>query len=313
MSKYLITGGAGFIGSHLAELLLANGHDVFIIDDLSTGSEKNLPTGVNFLHADIRDTQLLSNVLTGLDGIFHLAAVASVTKSTEDWLGTHSVNLTATIGIFDTLARSGLHIPIVYASSAAVYGDQGDAVLTEASPTKPLSGYGADKLGCEQHAAVATRVWSIPTAGFRFFNVYGPRQNPKSDYSGVISIFSDRALKNQKITVHGDGQQVRDFVFVKDVANHLSAGMNWLQEQGRAVAAVFNVCTGISTTISQLALIISAAAGSNMAVDHGPARLGDIRISKGDPHLANSTLKCGTFRPLASGIAELLASYEGTA
>ena len=228
MAFWLVTGGCGFIGSHLVDALLARGDKVRVLDDLSTGRRSNLPGGVEVMVGDVADASAVARAMAGVDGCFHLAAVASVQRGNEDWLGTHRVNLTGTIAVFDaarTCNRKG-PVPVVYASSAAVYGDNPDMPLSESAATAPLSAYGADKLGCELHGRVAWQVHKVPSTGFRFFNVYGPRQDPKSPYSGVIAIFADKVAENREITVNGDGGQVRDFVYVADVVRHLVAAMD---------------------------------------------------------------------------------------
>ncbi|MGH7152360.1 MAG: NAD-dependent epimerase/dehydratase family protein, partial [Acetobacteraceae bacterium] len=186
MATWLVTGGAGFIGSHLCDALLRRGDAVRVLDDLSTGKRENLPAGAELMIGDIADPAAVERALAGVDGCFHLAAIASVARGIDDWLGTHCTNLTGTITVFDAVRRHP--VPVIYASSAAVYGDCPAQPLTERAPTAPLSAYGADKLGCELHARVARQVHGITTVGLRFFNVYGPRQDPDSPYSGVISI-----------------------------------------------------------------------------------------------------------------------------
>lgn len=195
--------------------------------------------------------------------------------------GTHRANLTGSIAVFDAArrAKNGGPVPVVYASSAATYGDAPDLPLTEASPTRPLTAYGADKLGSELHARVAGVVHGVPTSGMRFFNVYGPRQDPKSPYSGVISVFADRVRSGQSIGIQGDGKQTRDFVFVADVVRHLLAAMATSTVEAR----VFNVCTGRATSILELAHALMAAASLTVEVRHGPARAGDIRESSAIP------------------------------
>ncbi len=178
MSRYLVTGGAGFIGSHLVESLLAEGHVARVLDDLSTGQRENLPPAAELILGDVADPATTSAAMAGMDGCFHLAAIASVARAAEDWPGTHRVNLGGTVAVLD--AARARRVPVVFASSAAVYGDCADRPLTEAAPTHPLSAYGADKLGSELHAAVATGVFGVPTVGLRFFNVFGPRQDPDS-------------------------------------------------------------------------------------------------------------------------------------
>ncbi|HYZ25110.1 MAG TPA: NAD-dependent epimerase/dehydratase family protein, partial [Rhodopila sp.] len=185
MSTYLVTGGAGFIGSHLCDALGARGDVVRVLDDLSTGKRENLRPEVELIVGDIADPLTAADAVAGIDGCFHLAAIASVEKGVTDWLGTHHANLTGTISIFDAIRRTGRGIPVVYASSAAVYGDAATVPIAETEPCRPLSAYGADKYGSELHARVASHVHGIPTVGLRFFNVYGPRQDPASPYSGV--------------------------------------------------------------------------------------------------------------------------------
>lgn len=203
MGTYLVTGGCGFIGSHLVDALLGGGHEVRVVDDLSTGKRENLPDGVELFLGDVADGALMRRAMMDVDGCFHLAAVASVQRGNEDWLGTHRVNLTGAVTVFDLArnCRPSGPVPVVYASSAAVYGDNPALPLAEDAATRPLSAYGADKLGCELHARVAWLVHRVPNVGFRFFNVYGPRQDPKSPYSGVIAIFAGKVAARQQITV----------------------------------------------------------------------------------------------------------------
>lgn len=305
MAAFLVTGGAGFIGSHLVDALLAAGHTVRVIDDLSTGRRENLDHRAELILGDAADPALVRAAMQSVDGCFHLAAVASVARANEDWLGCHRSNLTATIAVLDA-ARAAGGRPVVYASSAAVYGDQPAGPLTEAAPARPLSAYGADKLGSELHARVAFGVHGVPTLGFRFFNVFGPRQDPKSPYSGVISIFADAIRQDRPITVHGDGQQTRDFVFVADVVRHLVAAMKRLGE--RPGADVLNVCTGRPTSVLALAQALGEVAGRAPRIGFGAARPGDIRSSVGDPAAASAMLGLVADTPLLDGLRHTLAS-----
>ncbi|MDP9095353.1 MAG: NAD-dependent epimerase/dehydratase family protein, partial [Pseudomonadota bacterium] len=188
MDIYAITGGAGFIGSHLADALLEQGHRVRIIDDFSTGKIENLDVRCEVIRGDVCDPAIVRRGLIGVSGCFHLAAIASVVRGNEDWAGTHRVNLGGFINVMDAARQLG-HLPVVYASSAAVYG-KAAGIAEEITRTVPLTAYGADKLGSELHAKAGALVHGIPSLGFRFFNVYGPRQDPASPYSGVISIFA---------------------------------------------------------------------------------------------------------------------------
>ena len=241
-----------------------------VLDDLSTGHRANLPAGVTLIEGDIADPEAASRATDGVDGCFHLAAIASVERGVKDWLGSHRANLTGTITIFDAIRRHGSKVPVVYASSAAVYGDCQTIPIQETAERRPLSAYGADKYGCELHAITATHVHGIPTVGFRFFNIYGPRQDPQSPYSGVISIFCERIRNGAPIQIYGDGGQTRDFVHVSDAVAALLAGMALRPD----VASVFNVCTGQATSVAELARIIGELAGKTPGHTHSAAAFG---------------------------------------
>lgn len=291
MAHYLITGGCGFIGSHLADRLLADGHRVTILDNLSSGRLENKPSAAKLVVGDVADPDAVREAMAGdagegVDGVFHLAAVASVQKSRELWAETHRTNLLGTVTVFEAArdAKRGGPIPVVYASSAAIYGDNTNTPLNEDELPRPLSAYGVDKLGCEMHARVAWAIQGVPTVGFRFFNVYGPRQDPMSPYSGVISIFARRVARGEDVEIHGDGQQVRDFVFVGDVVRILALAM----ERRFAGAQVFNLCTGRATSLVMLLEVLQELCGSKVRRRHTEPRAGDIRVSIGDPSLLRS-------------------------
>lgn len=306
MSTYLVTGGAGFIGSHLCDALLAAGHHVRVVDDLSTGRRENLPPEVTLIVGNAADRALLGAVLDGVAGCFHLAAIASVERGVKEWLHTHQTNLGATVALFDAIAARARPVPVVYASSAAVYGEPTLLPLTEGAEKRPLSAYGADKYGCELHAAVATFVHGIPTVGLRFFNVYGPRQDPRSPYSGVIAIFAERLSKRQPLTIYGDGTQTRDFVFVSDVVRALLAAMD-TRPPG---APVFNVCTGMAVSIRDLADHLGEIVGTKPDLRFAPARAGEIRHSTGAPEAGREALGLAPPVPIRDGLKRLLASRE---
>lgn len=301
MATYLVTGGCGFIGSHLADALTAAGHGVRILDDLSTGKASNAPHAADIIVDDVADPTAVAAAMRGVDGCFHLAAVASVQRSNEHWISTHRTNLTGTITVFNAARRR--NIPVVYASSAAVYGEPERLPLDEDAGTRPITAYGADKLGCELHARVAGRVHGVPSMGFRFFNVFGERQEPKSPYSGVISIFAHRFRAGLPVSIHGDGSQIRDFVHVGDVVKHLLAGL----AAAEVSAPVLNVCTGRATTIAELAQMVRAITGSDSEIRHEPPRPGDIRISLGDPRRACKLLGVAAETSVAAGLTRLLA------
>jgi UDP-glucose 4-epimerase len=302
MSTWLVTGGAGFIGSHLCDALVARGDQVRVLDDLSTGHRTNLPQGVPLLQADVADPDALHEAVKGVDGCFHLAAIASVARGVTDWLGTHRSNLTGTITLFDALRQAGMTVPVVYASSAAVYGDCPIVPTREDAPCHPLSAYGADKLGCELHARVASHVHGIPTVGLRFFNVYGPRQDPGSPYSGVISIFCKRIRNGAPIDVFGDGLQTRDFIYVADIVAGLLAAI----DQRPSGASVFNLCTNRPTSVLDLAHTIATLASEKLDLHHRAPRVGEIRHSVGTASLARASLGLNEPTPLRIGLRNVL-------
>jgi len=303
MSTFLVTGGAGFIGSHLAEHLLQTGHRVRILDNLSSGARRNVPLGAEFIEGDIRDGAHLGRAMDGTDGCYDLAAVASVVAGNERWSECHQTNITGTIHVFEA-ARDHGHLPVVYASSAAIYGANEDVPLPESAPARPLTAYGADKYACELHAVPAFEIHGVPTTGMRFFNVYGPRQDPHSPYSGVISIFADRFGRGDGVTIHGDGGQSRDFVYVGDVCRALMAAMATTAGRMR----VFNVCTGRETSVVELAETLSSLTGGRSAIQFGPERAGDIRRSLGDNSALVSQLGVTPTVTLRSGLEKTLAT-----
>ncbi len=305
MKNYLVTGGCGFIGSHLAESLLRDGHQIRILDDFSTGKIENVPPQCEIITGDVADSETVRHCMHDIDGCFHLAAIASVQQSNEEWVRTHQVNLTGTINVFDAAKKK--RIPVVYASSAAVYGDNADIPLRENSAASPLVAYGVDKLGSELHARVASLVHGVPTTGMRFFNVYGPRQNPASSYSGVISIFVDRVMNHQALTIFGDGEQARDFIYVGDVVRFLRAAMKNINR----TPIVFNVCTGETVTINQLAKTVMSITTRQVPVIYQSTRKGDIRVSVGDPGYAQQALGVAAKYTLAQGL-QMFIDYSKT-
>src|SRR5579871_4192839 len=297
MTTWLVTGGAGFIGSHLCQALLRQGDRVRVLDDFSTGKRDNLPPEIELIEGDVAEPVAVRQAVDGIDGCFHLAAIASVERGVTDWLGTHRANLTGAITIFDALRHS--RVPVVYASSAAVYGDAPSVPIVETTDCRPLSAYGADKYGCELHARVASHVHGIPTVGLRFFNVYGPRQDPHSPYSGVISIFCERIRRGTPIDIFGDGEQTRDFVYVGDVVTALLAAMRLRPPD----AAVFNVCSGIAISVLDLSRTIAELSAVPLNPNHKPPRAGEIRHSVGSRSLSRSALSLGTPIALRDGLA----------
>jgi UDP-glucose 4-epimerase len=308
MALYLVTGGCGFIGSHLCEALVRRGDSVRILDDLSTGSIENVPEGVAIVRGSVADPGLVDSLMEDVVGCFHLAAVASVERSTRDWFGSHRTNLSGAIAVFDAARRMGRGrpIPVVYASSAAIYGDCKQLPIEETAPARPRSAYGADKYGCELHAQVASEVYGVPTVGLRFFNVYGPRQDPTSAYSGVISIFCDRLRRGFPIEVFGDGSQTRDFVFVTDVVNALLISMSQID----CGSGVFNVCTGSATSVLRLAQLVGELCERQPEINLRPARSGEITQSVGNSMLIRRRFDLPTPVGLRCGLRKTLSWME---
>ena len=304
MARYLVTGGCGFIGSHLAEALLANGDEVRILDNLSIGCRDNAPGDADLIVGDVADPVAVQQAIAGTDGVFHLAAIAAIERSIDDWVGTHASNLTGCITVFDAARRAcGGPVPVIYASSAAVYERTEAVPLTETTAVKPLTPYGADKCGCEQHGYVATILHGVPTTGLRLFNVYGSGQNPDSPYSGVISVFCNRLVAGKPVTIDGDGHQVRDFIHVGDVVRFMTQAMATPSEGG-----VFNVCTGTGTTVLDLAETIARLCGATLNVISRAARPGDVRFSVGDPARAEKRFGIRAETRLKDGLMLTLAS-----
>jgi len=304
--RYLVTGGCGFIGSHLCDQLLKLGHDVVVLDNLSTGTLDYLNRRIKLVVGSVCDRPLLERLLQDVDGCFHLAAIASVQACTENWSGCHRVNQTGTIHIFEALKQR--KIPVVYASSAAVYGDSTALPLSEKQPARPISAYGADKLGGEQHASVAAHERGISSVGLRFFNVYGPRQNPLSPYSGVISVFTRCIQQHQELTLHGDGQQSRDFIYVGDIATILVSAMEYAADHPGA--EVVNACTGQATSLLQLIEQLSELADYTPTVNSAPARMSDIRKSVGNPGKLHRLMKFQPGVDLEEGLRRLMMSDQ---
>ncbi|MCK6187191.1 MULTISPECIES: NAD-dependent epimerase/dehydratase family protein [unclassified Pseudomonas] len=301
----LITGGAGFIGSHLVDALLAKGYGVRVLDNLSTGKRSNLPLDnprVELLEGDVADAELVAHAAADATAVVHLAAVASVQASVDDPVSTHQSNFVGTLNVCEAMRRAGVK-RVLYASSAAVYGNNGEGASIDEETTKaPLTPYAADKLAGEHYFDFYRRQHGLEPVIFRFFNIFGPRQDPSSPYSGVISIFSERARQGLPIAVFGDGEQTRDFMYVEDLVDVLVQAI----EAPEAPLGAINVGWNRTTTLKQVLQALEEALGSLPAVTFGPARSGDIRHSRANNQrlLANFTLPEPT--PLKVGLERLL-------
>ena len=272
-----------------------------MLDDLSTGVASRLPKGAALIQGDVADRAVCDRAMAGVEACVHLAAIASVQVCQEDWTRATQVNLLGTVNVLAAAAAAG-KVPVVYASSAAVYGDVPPPVA-EDTLCRPLGNYGVDKIAGEQHARAAGLATGLPTFGLRFFNVFGPGQEPSSPYSGVIARFADRLRAGRMPTIYGDGQQSRDFVYVDDVVAAILSAL----ERTSATAPVVNVCTGRSVDLVTLAAEMSDLLGHAHAPNFEPARPGDIRHSRGDPALAEQLLGVRATTPLRQGLQALLA------
>ena len=310
MAKILVTGAAGFIGSHTADLLLASGHDVLGIDNFRTGREENLANAARnphfrFLREDITADGLLIRIVAAekLEAILHLAALVSVPESIADPVLNRRLNLEATHQIA-AAAASGSVRRVVFASSAAVYGTNADLPLHETAQTRPLSPYGEAKLESEKILADLSRSQpAISTVALRYFNVYGPRQDPRSPYSGVISILAAAFREGRPFTLHGDGGQTRDFISIADVAMANELALT------RPVngSLVLNVCTGQATALTEMIRVMGTITGRSLDPARQPAREGDIRHSLGTPEAAQRHLGFRSANSIEIGLGSFLA------
>lgn len=287
MSKILVTGGAGFIGSHIVEELLNKNEQVIVIDNFSMGSMDNLPKDdkLTVVEGDISSKETIEKLFQQhqFKKIFHLGAIASVAASVEDPLHTHQTNLEATLYLLEETRKQGGLERFVFASSAAVYGDEPTLPKKETSTIRPLTPYAIDKFASEQYVLAFSRLYDIPTTAVRFFNVFGNRQNPSSPYSGVVSILTDKfkqLVNNEEtsFTLYGDGEQTRDFIYVKDVVQ-----ANLLVSESRAaIGKVFNVGTGESTSLNELIGMYEEITNTKLPIKQLEERSGDIKESYSD-------------------------------
>lgn len=295
----LVTGGCGFIGSHVVDALIARGDRVTILDDLSSGAFTNRNPKASFVKGDIADAALVEALAKDVHAIVHLAAIASVERCENEPEHARRTNIIGTEMLFAAAATR--RIPIIYASSAAVYGDNPNLPLSETAAPTPLSNYGRHKL---ENEAIAKRyATQVPSTGLRFFNVYGPRQDPRSPYSGVISIFAAKVQKNEPLTFYGDGEQTRDFIYVGDIVRLILIALDDCES-----ASVYNGCTGLPTSLKQLAEALGTAIGTPVQTQHAAPRIGDIRHSLGNPETACALLGFTAKTPLAEGLKALMSS-----
>ena len=306
ISKILVTGGAGFIGSHIVDRLIDEGFTVRVLDNLSTGNESNLAihfdnNSFDFIEGDIRNVEDIRCALDGVDAVFHEAALVSVTKSVQNPLLSNYVNVVGSLNLLKACVDFEVK-RFVFASSCAVYGDNGKLPVSEESAVKPLSPYAVDKIAVENYARVFNEIGDLETVGLRYFNVYGPRQR-SGPYSGVISLFVKCFLENKSPTIYGDGEQTRDFISVFDVVEANLAAMTKPNFSGE----VFNVCTGSACTVNSIFKILQRITGnSSIEPFYSDGRVGDVRYSFGDNSKAREVLDFEAKVELEDGLEDLV-------
>lgn len=289
MTRYLVTGAAGFIGRSIAQRLLEQGHSVRGVDNLSTGKRENLQglDRLDFVLADITDAQGMRRACEGIDVIFHEAALASVPRSVLDPEATNHANVTGTVALLNAACDAGVR-RVVYAGSSSAYGDSPSLPKREDMLPNPISPYAVSKLAGEHYLASFWQVYGLETVTIRYFNVFGPYQDPSSQYSGVLARFIPMMLRGEAPTVHGDGEQSRDFTYIENVveANLLAASA----PAGKVAGRMFNVATGTRVSLNETAEILKKLTGYTGPVHHGPERAGDIKHSLADITLARESL-----------------------
>ncbi len=290
MARYLVTGGAGFIGSHIVAHLVGQGEEVRVVDNFLTGSMRNLngiSDKIELIEGDIRDEALMRRAMQGVRYCLHQAALPSVPRSVEDPLGSHDINVNGTLNVLMAARKEGVE-RLVYASSSSVYGDLPTLPKREDMPTRPLSPYAVNKLAGELYTGIFYSLYGLPTVSLRYFNVFGPRQDPDSPYAAVVPIFISAMRENHPATIHGDGEQSRDFCYVDNVvsANLLACSAPAEQVAGRA----FNIACGKRYSINHLVRVLNEVLGTRVNPVYSEPRNGDVRDSLADISLARRYL-----------------------
>jgi len=309
LAFYLVTGGAGFIGSHIVDALLEQDHQVRVLDNLATGKRENLAHvhgRIEFIEGDIRDRTTCGQVCAGVDYVLHQAALGSVPRSLADPLTSHEVNVTGTLNMLHAAHEAGVR-RFVYASSSSVYGDHPVLPKVEENIGQPLSPYAATKAADEMYAKIFGRCYGLETIGLRYFNVFGPRQDPFSAYAAVIPLFVKALLNGESPTINGDGEQTRDFTYV---ANAVDANLRACTAAAEAVGEVFNVACGARASLNQLYAALQRLLGRDIAPVYGSPRAGDVRDSLANIDKARRLLGYQGAIQLEEGLALALDWYR---
>jgi nucleoside-diphosphate-sugar epimerase len=312
MARILVTGGAGFIGSHICEALLRRGDEVRVLDDLSTGFARNIEYlrglgigDIDFREGSVTDLAFTRDAVDGCDVVYHEAALASVPRSVEDPLASNDANVTGTLNVLVAARDAGV-AKFIYAASSSAYGDSETLPKVETMPVNPLSPYAIAKLTGEQYVRVFAKLYDIDTLAIRYFNVFGPRQDPNSPYAAVIPIFVDCILEGRPPTIHGDGRQSRDFTYIDNVVHANLLALDCPRLGGEVV----NVALGGRIDLLELYAAISEILGTDIPPEHGPPRAGDVKHSQADIRRAQELLGYEGIVDWRSGLEQTIAWYK---
>src|SRR5258705_6914351 len=307
MAHYLVTGGAGFIGSHLAEELVRRGETVRVVDNLSTGKRQNIAhvPSLEFIEGDLADLEVARRAVNGIDYVLHQAALPSVPRSVEDPVGSNRANIDATLNVLVAARDAGVK-RLVFAGSSSAYGDRPSPRKREDMPTAPLSPYALQKVVGEQYLQMFTRLYGFETVSIRYFNVFGPRQDPSSAYSGVISVFAKALIENRSPIIYGDAQQTRDFTYV---ANVVDGALRACEAAGASGEGI-NVATGGRISLNELFRTMRALVGGTVEPTYAEVRPGDVRDSQADIEKAHRLLGYEPTVSFEEGLRRTVAWYK---
>jgi UDP-glucose 4-epimerase len=303
MATYLVTGGAGFIGSHLSEEIVRRGERVRVVDSLITGKRQNLAhlPGVEFIEGDLADLDVATRAVQGIDYVLHQAAIPSVPRSVQDPITSNRANIDAALNVLVAARDAGVK-RVVYAGSSSAYGNAPTLPKVETMPTAPLSPYALQKLVAEQYCQMFTRLYGLETVTIRYFNVFGPRQDPSSPYSGVISVFATALLEKRPPTINGDGEQTRDFTYVANVVD----GVLRACEAPHAAGEAINVACGTRISLNELLRVMNTVVGTDLQAIYKEARSGDVKDSQADITKARTLLGYTPLVGLEDGLRHTL-------